>query len=88
MRTLQELLSEIVLLTNHIETEYPELYRYLDENPMTIPVLDNPDINKKVMGEYMNSLKQLLENYLEIHQTGKILGNSINGEQQIKKRKL
>jgi broad specificity phosphatase PhoE len=76
MKTMQELLSEIMLLTNHIETEYPELYRFLDENPMTIPSLDHPNIDKEIMKEYMDSLKQLLEHYLETHQTNKILGKS------------
>lgn len=80
MKTMQELLSEIMLLTNHIETEYPELYRYLDENPMTIPASNHPNINKKTMEEYMDSLKQMLQHHLETHQTDRILGNGMNGE--------
>ena len=67
MKKLNGLLTEITELTNTIETNYPELYRFLDENPMTIPATDHPHIDKKVMQEYLESLKQLLEHHLETH---------------------
>lgn len=65
MDNLQKLISEITQLTNTIETRYPELYIYLDENPMTIPSEKEPTINKKVLQEYLESLNQLLKNHLE-----------------------
>ena len=74
MKLMQELLSEIMLLTNEIETEYPELYRFLDENPMTIPSDSHTNINKSILKEYLDSLKQLLENYLESHQKDQVMG--------------
>lgn len=40
MKKLNELMQEIILLTAKIETDYPELYRYLDETPLVI--LGNP----------------------------------------------
>ena len=67
MKNLQEILTQITQLTTNIETNYPELYRSLDENPITIPSLDNPHINIKVMKEYLGSLKQLLLHHLETH---------------------
>ncbi|WP_368074162.1 hypothetical protein [Polaribacter sp. L3A8] len=48
---------------------YPELYRYLDEDPITIPSIDHPKMNTKVMAEYLESLKQLLLHPIEAHKT-------------------
>jgi hypothetical protein len=68
MKQLQGVLKEITQLTNTIESNYPWLYRTLDENPMTIPATEHPHINKEVMQEYLESLKQLLKHHLETHQ--------------------
>ena len=65
MKSLQYILTEIIVLTTTIETNYPELYRSLDENPMTIPVSQHPHLDKVVMGEYLTGLKELLEHYIE-----------------------
>ncbi len=67
MKNLHDILTEITQLTTNIETNYPELYRSLDENPMTIPISDHPHIDKRIMQEYLESLKQLLEHHLETH---------------------
>lgn len=67
MKQLQGILKEITQLTYTIESNYPGLYRTLDENPMTIPATEHPHIDKEVMQEYLESLKQLLEHHLETH---------------------
>lgn len=67
MKKLKTLLEEITWLTNNIETNYPELYIYLDENPMTIPTNSHPHVDKEVMEEYLESLKQLLKHHLQTH---------------------
>lgn len=67
MKNLQELLKEITELTFKIEKNYPELYQFLDENPQTIPSKDHPEINKKELQDYLESLKQLLSHHLETH---------------------
>ncbi|MDG1729447.1 MAG: hypothetical protein P8K68_07595 [Algibacter sp.] len=67
MKNLRKLLTEITQLTTNIETNYPELYRSLDENPLTIPKTDHPNVDKQVMEEYLESLKQLLKHHLETH---------------------
>lgn len=67
MKGLHNILKEITQLTTNIETNYPELYRTLDENPMTLPVSKHPHIDKEVMQEYLESLKQLLKHHLETH---------------------
>ena len=65
MNTLQALLAEISQLTKNIETNYPELYQFLDESPMEIPSESHPTIDKKILKEYLESLKQLLKHHLE-----------------------
>jgi uncharacterized protein YnzC (UPF0291/DUF896 family) len=65
MNNLQNTLKEISQLTKTIETNYPELYKYLDENPMTIPSQSNPSIDKKILQEYLESLRQLVKNHIE-----------------------
>lgn len=67
MKDLHNILNEITQLTLDIETNYPELYRTLDEDPMTLPVVNHPHMDKQVMQEYLESLKELLEHHLETH---------------------
>jgi len=67
MKDLHNILREITQLTTNIETNYPELYRILDENPMTLPVSKDPHVDKKAMQSYLESLKELLEHHLETH---------------------
>jgi hypothetical protein len=69
MKKLHKILNEITELTLNIETNYPELYRSLDENPLTLPVIQHPHIDKEIMQEYLESLKQLLNHYLDEHKT-------------------
>ncbi|SHK39390.1 hypothetical protein [Maribacter aquivivus] len=69
MKQLHKILNEITALTLNIETNYPELYRSLDENPMTLPVSQHPHMDKVVMQEYLESLKQMLSHYLEEHKS-------------------
>ena len=67
MNNLKNLMTEITRITTEIETEHPELYRFLDENPMTLPATGHPEINKEVLEEYLQSLRQELRHYLEAH---------------------
>lgn len=67
MKDLDLLMTEISKLTADIENNYPELYRFLDENPMTIPAMADPNINKEIMRDYLNSLKELLRQHIEKH---------------------
>jgi hypothetical protein len=58
---------EISKLTYQIETYYPELYRFLDENPMTLPITPYPKVDKIALQEYLESLRQLLKHHLDTH---------------------
>jgi hypothetical protein len=65
MKELESILKEIVDITTTMETEYPELYRFLGENPMTIPTADQPKIDEAALREYLMSLKGLLQHHRE-----------------------
>ncbi|MGE0562756.1 MAG: hypothetical protein AB7O47_13135 [Flavobacteriales bacterium] len=71
MQRLQELIKEINDLTLKIEQEYPELYQYLDETPITIPCCNHLKVDTKNFSDYLDSLKQLLEHHIENHQKQK-----------------
>lgn len=67
MKDLNKLMKEITMLTTNIETNYPELYRYIDENPITIASSDDPEVDMKAMKEYLESLKDQLKSLIESH---------------------
>lgn len=67
MKRTHELLKEISDLTTLIETKYPELYQFLDENPVTIPNISHPNLDTKVFADYLVALKNLLHNHIESH---------------------
>ncbi|MFT4830584.1 MAG: hypothetical protein ACI815_000218 [Psychroserpens sp.] len=69
MNNPMSLLTEITQLTSNIETNYPELYRFLDENPCTIPNESHPNMDQTTLMAYLDSLKQLLKHHLETHKT-------------------
>ena len=69
MKNTKELIIKINELTTKIETEYPELYPFIDEQPLTIPVSDQPDTNSKALKDYLQSLEQLLQHHLETHKS-------------------
>lgn len=67
MKTLQDIENEILELTTTIESNYPELYAQLGENPITIPSKKHPKMNISIMVDYLESLKQILKQYTKTH---------------------
>jgi broad specificity phosphatase PhoE len=67
MNDLRKVLGDISQLTSEIETHYPELYHFLDENPLTLPANNLPHVNKEDLKDYLESLKQLIKHHLETH---------------------
>jgi hypothetical protein len=67
MKKTHQLLKEINEITLKMEQEYPELYQYLDENPVTIPNIGHPNLDTKVFANYLEALKILLQNHIESH---------------------
>jgi len=69
MKLSQELLAEIAQVTRSIEDHHPELQKYLDENPMTLPEGDSNDVemDNQAFREYLDSLKELVTKYDKEH---------------------
>lgn len=63
----KELNAEILEITMRIREKYPELAEYLPELPGTIPDNKNPEITIKILREYRDTLKALVENYVLEH---------------------
>ena len=68
-----KILTEISQVTREIEDNYPELYKYIDENPMTLPDennLDesNPEVDDQAFRDYLESLKSMLAKYKDEHE--------------------
>ncbi|MRX63530.1 hypothetical protein [Maribacter luteus] len=67
MNNPQNILTRIAELTTKIETEYPELYHFLDENPVTLPSEIHPEVHMKELQDYLDSLQQLLDKHMKTH---------------------
>ncbi|TYA52193.1 hypothetical protein [Formosa maritima] len=67
MKTVKELLQNISELIRDIETNYPELYQYLDENPVTIPNMQHPKVTTEELENYLETLNDLLDKYKKEH---------------------
>lgn len=67
MELSQKILTEISQITRDIEENYPELQKYLDETPTTLPKGSNSDshMDNKVLKDYLDSLKEMLRKYKE-----------------------
>jgi hypothetical protein len=46
-----------------IQEKFPELSKYIEEMPVTMPDTDDPEINIKNLNEYYNSLNALIKKY-------------------------
>lgn len=64
MKTIEEWNDKILNITLKIKVQYPELSKYLEEMPVTIPDKKYPIITSKILQDYYNSLTSLLDNYL------------------------
>lgn len=69
MKLSQSILTEITQVIRDIEDNYPELQKYLDERPMTLPDENDPDakVDDEVLKEYLSSLNNLVSKYKEEH---------------------
>jgi len=64
--------EKIMKITMRIKDQYPELSKYLNEMPVTIPNEKNPEITLRNLKNYFDSLKSMLETYT--------LGNEVYSE--------
>lgn len=68
METEEELNAKIMKVTMVIQENYPELSKYLNEMPITLPVDTHPEVNIKNLQKYYDSLLTLFRNYVAEHQ--------------------
>jgi hypothetical protein len=67
MKTEKQLNASILDITMKIKEQFPELSKYITEMPVTIPNMENPEINRKALQDYYNSLRIMLKDYVENH---------------------
>ncbi len=62
---------EIVQLTTNIETNYPELYSYLGETPLTVGETKEKTVSTDDLKQYLETLKAQLRHHIETHRSKK-----------------
>lgn len=67
MRAERDILTEISSLLLTIETDYPGLYRHLDEGAMSFSNSHQLHIGSKELKEYLQTLKAMLTHFKEEH---------------------
>jgi hypothetical protein len=77
--TEEEINAKILKVTMVIQENYPELSKYLNEMPITIPIDSNPEINVQNLQKYYETLLTLFRNYVAEHQLNYINQRSGTG---------
>jgi hypothetical protein len=67
MKIMNQSAQMILQTTMQIQLEYPELSKFLEEMPVTIPDVKEPVMSYQIMSDYSNSLTILLEKYASTH---------------------
>lgn len=67
MKNEKEINADILNITMVIQEKFPELSKYIDEMPVTIPNVALPEITIKILKDYYDSLTILLRDYDENH---------------------
>jgi hypothetical protein len=67
METEKDINAKILEISMQLQTKHPELSELLEEMPVTIPNESNPEINRKILSEYYESLKSILQQYSRKH---------------------
>lgn len=66
-----KLTDKINKLTSLIEEKYPELYTFLDENPITLDETDDPEMKIQALEDYCDSLSNMIEDHIASHEKSK-----------------
>ena len=69
MENIKDLITRINILTTKLKTEYPELYTFIEEQPITVPAMSHPDTNSETLKDYFQSLEHLLQHHLKTHKS-------------------
>ncbi len=68
METEKEINAKILKITMTIKNQYPELSKYIEEMPITVPDEKNPEITLTNLNMYYDSLNSILNKYIEENQ--------------------
>lgn len=68
MENDEDINVKIMKITMVIQENYPELSKYLNEMPVTVPIEQHPEINNTNLEKYYESLLALFRNYVAEHQ--------------------
>ena len=67
MKSIQQLMHDIIQLTTEMETNFPELYNYLDETPLTLGEIKEKEISTQDLAQYLETLKTQLQHHIATH---------------------
>ena len=67
MKTENEINKNVIETTMAINEKFPELSKYIVEMPVTIPNINEPEINETNLKDYQSSLDILLNKYASNH---------------------
>lgn len=65
---LKEISNDILLLTTEIEIKYPDLYKHLDETPVTFSEVSEIEITISELENYRETLEMQLCNHFNTHE--------------------
>lgn len=71
MKSILEIETDIINITMKINSEYPELSKFINEMPINNKGEGDDSINIKNTKEYYNSLVNLLKEYSNTHKPKK-----------------
>ncbi len=64
METKENALNrEIMSLTTFLKAHHPEVYRNMNEMPITIPNMETPEVKIRQLEDYLQSLKVLIKTH-------------------------
>jgi hypothetical protein len=79
METEAEINAKILKITMVIQENYPELSKYLNEMPISVPIDSRPEVNALNLQKYYESLLTLFRKYVAEHQLNYISQKSKTG---------
>jgi hypothetical protein len=66
----KKITDAIAKLSMEISERYPEMSKYVNEMPVTNPDKEHPDINNKILKDYYDNLKSIMQKYADEHAPG------------------
>lgn len=63
IETEKELNAKIMEISMKILEKHSELADHLDEMPLTIPNMENPEVSIKILKDYLESLENIVKHF-------------------------